>query len=361
MKKKLLSVILCVAMASALLIGCGSSDDEDTTDEASTTEEEASTDETEEAEADTEESSDDYAAIDGATIGITIQSLTNAYWAGVMSKLEELLETYGANYTLVSCEDNAGTQVSQIENFITSGCDLIMVHPSDAEAVETVCAEAQEAGIKVMCWDDVMENTDANWVLDNTELGMAIGEAAAEFINEYYTADDPAEVCVIGYASTAVLVTRAEGIKAGLEEYCNEGVYEIVAETDGIEAAEAQTNCETVLQANPDCTVFVGIGAGAMIGANEALLTYYGGAGNIPEYVGVITTDVTEQQLDSLLAGDEAVRAIVGFEGSNTDTAYACLTMFNSILDGTISDNETVYRPTMAITSDNIEEIMEGM
>ena len=62
-----------------------------------------------------------------------------------------------------------------------------------------------------------------------------------------------------------------------------------------------------------------------MIGSNTALLAEYGGAGNIPEDVGVITTDVTSEQLDALQAGDEAVRAIVGFEGSNTDTATGLL------------------------------------
>lgn len=85
-------------------------------------------------------------------VGITIQSLSNAYWAGVMGKLEEQLKDKGWDYTLIDCEDNSATQVSQIENFITSGCDLIMVHPSDAKAVENICKEALDADIKVMCW-----------------------------------------------------------------------------------------------------------------------------------------------------------------------------------------------------------------
>ena len=153
-----------------------------------------------------------------------------------------------------------------------------------------------------------------------------------------------------------------EFIKEGLEENCDEGNYKIVAEVDGLEANEAQTNVETVLQAHPDCSVFVGVGAGAMIGSNEALLQKFGGAGKIPEDCGVITTDVTSEQLDSLEAGDEAVRAIVGFEGSNTDTAQACFEMFKRILDGEdFSADKNVYRPTMEINMDNIDDIMKGM
>lgn len=335
MKKKVLSAILVLAMMATMLMGCAKE------------------------EAPAEEEGGEAAA---PKIGITIQSLKNDYWAGVMGKLEEILKEAGWEYTLIDCEDNAATQVSQIENFITDGCDFIMVHPSDAAAVEGICGEALAAGIKVMCWDDPMENTTANWVLDNTALGAEIGKTAAAFINEHYTADAPAKVVTIGYPSTKVLLERENGIKAGLEEACNPGVYEIVASVEGIETNDALTNCETALSANPDATVFVGVGAGAMLGANEALLQTYGGAGNIPENVGVITTDVTMQQLEGLKAGDQAIRAIVGFEGSNYDTAAACFEMFERIIGGEdFSADKNVFRPTQAITSENIDEIMAGM
>lgn len=356
--KKIVSAILCIAMVATMFVGCSSketSTDTNTGDQTSTGDTTTNTEDTGSEEDTTEDTS-----ANGAKIGITVQSLTNAYWAGVMSKLETMLKEDGYEVTLVDCDDNAATQVSQVENFITAGMDLIMVHPSDAAALEGICGEALDAGIKVMCWDDPMENTTANWVLDNTALGMEIGKTAAEFINEHYTSDNKAQVTVIGYPSTKVLLERADGIKAGLEEYCEDN-YEIIAEVDGIEANEAQTNVETVLAGHPDANVFVGVGAGAMIGANEALLAELG-KGNIPENYGVITTDVTEQQLNSLKAGDEAVRAIVGFEGSNTDTAAACKEMFERILSGEdFSADKNVYRVVAPITSDNIDEILAGM
>ena len=338
MKKKIVSILLCVTMVAAMAVGCGSKDGgSDSKSESGDSKDKK------------------------YKVGITIQSLSNAYWAGVMGKLEEQLKDKGWDYTLIDCEDNSATQVSQIENFITSGCDLIMVHPSDAKAVENICKEALDADIKVMCWDDPMENTTANWVLDNTELGKEIGKTAAEFINDKFTADDKAQVTVIGYPSTKVLKERADGIKEGLKENCKDN-YEVIAEVDGLEAPEAQSNVESVLSAHPDANVFVGVGAGAMIGSNEALLQKYG-KGKIPENVGVITTDVTEQQLNSLKAGNEAVRSIVGFEGSNEDTAKACMKMYERILSGEKfeGDDHNVYRTINPITTDNIDEILKGM
>ena len=338
MKKKIVSILLCATMVAAMAVGCGSKGGgSDSKSESGDSKDKK------------------------YKVGITIQSLSNAYSAGVMGKLEEQLKDKGLDYTLIDCEDNSATQVSQIENFITSGCDLIMVHPSDAEAVENICKEALDADIKVMCWDDPMENTTANWVLDNTELGKEIGKTAAEFINDKFTADDKAQVTVIGYPSTKVLKERADGIKEGLKENCKDN-YEVIAEVDGLEAPEAQSNVESVLSAHPDANVFVGVGAGAMIGSNEALLQKYG-KGKIPENVGVITTDVTEQQLNSLKAGNEAVRSIVGFEGSNEDTAKACMKMYERILSGEKfeGDDHNVYRTIKPITTDNIDEILKGM
>ena len=337
MKKKVLAAILCVAMVASMMIGCTTKSPTSGGDDKK----------------------DDGKG--GKKIGITIQNYENAYWAGVMSKLEQILKDEGYDATIVGCEENSAKQIEQIENFITSGCDLIMVHPNDADAVEEVCGRALDEGIKVMCWDNPMENTTANWVLDNTELGKEIGKTAAAFINEHYTADNNAQVCVMGKPDTQVLLERQNGIEAGLKENCKDN-YEIVATIDGVVNNEVQSKAESVLQANPDCKVWVGVGAGAMIGSNTALLAKYGGAGKIPEDCGVITTDVTSEQLDSLEAGDEAVRAIVGFEGSNTDTAQACFEMFKRILDGEdFSKDKNVYRPTMEINADNIAEIQKGM
>ena len=299
----------------------------------------------------------DLSSLKGKKLGITIQSLQNAYWAGVMTALGEILQAAGAEYTIVGCNDSSATQISQIENFVSAGCDLIMVHPSDANAVEDACAEARNFGIKVMCWDDPMTNTDANWILNNTDLGIAIGELAGKFINEHFSAEKKAEVVVIGYPQTVILLERANGIKIGLKNTAD-GKYEIVAETAAIEANLAQNAMDTILQAHPNCKVVTGIGAGAMIGADEALQIYTGG--KIPEDMGVFTTDVTKQQLGQLANPTYPAKGIIGFEGSDEDTARSAASMFALILADQVGA-KNVFRGVAPITSENVEKIMSGM
>ncbi|MBQ9573833.1 MAG: sugar ABC transporter substrate-binding protein [Synergistaceae bacterium] len=293
----------------------------------------------------------------GKKIGITIQSLQNAYWAGVMTALGEILQAAGAEYTIVACNDSSATQIGQIENFVSAGCDLIMVHPSDANAVEDACAEARNFGIKVMCWDDPMKNTDANWILNNTDLGIAIGELAGKFINEHYSAEKKAEVTIIGYPQTVILLERENGIKIGMKNIAD-GKYEIVATTAAIEANLAQDAMDTILQAHPNCRVVTGIGAGAMIGADEALQIATGG--KIPDDMGVFTTDVTKQQLGQLADPTYPAKGIIGFEGSDEDTARSCASMFAFIIEGKL-DAKNVFRGVAPITAENVSKIMAGM
>ena len=70
MKKKVLAAILCVAMVASMMIGCTTKSPTSGGDDKK----------------------DDGKG--GKKIGITIQNYENAYWAGVMSKLEPVSYTH---------------------------------------------------------------------------------------------------------------------------------------------------------------------------------------------------------------------------------------------------------------------------
>ncbi|NLL89380.1 MAG: sugar ABC transporter substrate-binding protein [Firmicutes bacterium] len=287
-------------------------------------------------------------------VGITIQSLENSYWAGVFGEVEQIMKEKGWEYTILGCNDNSAVQIQQIENFITSGVDLIMVHPSDPYAIEDYTRQAREAGIKVMCWDDKMENTDLNWILENTELGYAIGKLAADFINVHYDANNKAKVAIMNYPQTPILLERENGILKALEEIAG-GKYTIVARQPAIDAASALSNMETILQAHPDVRVVCSIGAGGDIGANVAFMSATGG--NIPANMGIFSADATEQQLEAIKNG-EASRASVGFEGSNKKTAQAVVSLYERLLNGEVFPEQNLVRPLLAIDASNVDEYL---
>lgn len=288
-------------------------------------------------------------------VGITIQSLENSYWAGVFGEVEKQMDAKGWDYTVLSCNDSSATQIQQIENFITNGVDLIMVHPSDPHAIESYLATARKAGIKVMCWDDKMTNTDVNWVLDNSKLGKAIGSAAGKFINEHYSTTNPVDVAIIDYPQTPILLDRENGIIAGLKEVAA-GKYSIVAQQPGLNTSKALSSMESILQAHPAVKVVCTVSAGGDIGANQAFMTKY--KDNIPADLGIFSADATQQQLQAIVNG-EASYASVGFEGSNKKTATACVAMYEKLLTGYKFETQNVFRPILLMDKSNAAEYLK--
>lgn len=287
-------------------------------------------------------------------VGITIQSLSNSYWDGVFRQVDQILQKKGWDYNILSCYDDASEQISQIKSFIQWDCDLIMVHPSDSEAIEDICRQAKEQGIKVMCWDDDMENSDMNWVLDNEEIGELIGKAAAEFINENYDGKEKIQTVVINYPQTEVLKIREDSILKVLEKNA-EGKYEIIAREPAIEPGPALAKMEAVLSEYPECKVVCSIGAGGSIGANEAFNNLF--KGNIPEDVGIFSADETKDQVQAI-ADHEATRAIIGMEGSSLKTAEAVIKQYEALLSGKEAEKITVVRPLIQIDENNVDDIL---
>ena len=162
---------------------------------------------------------------------------------------------------------------------------------------------------------------------------------------------------MIGYPQTKILLEREEGIMMGLEEVAS-GKYEVVSNQAGLIPSEAQTAVETAMQAHPDAKVVVGIGAGPMIGADEALNIYTNG--EIPEDMGVFTTDVTKQQLEQLNDPTYPAKGIIGFEGSDEDTATACASMYALILADNVGAHN-VFRGVTPITEESVAQIIAGM
>ncbi|MDD2534656.1 MAG: sugar ABC transporter substrate-binding protein [Eubacteriales bacterium] len=328
--KKTLSIILMLAMLVLTLTACSTTEPTLAPKAAETTAAASPADDT-------------------FKVGITIQSLENSYWAGVFGEVETLLKAKGWEYSILACNDNSATQIQQIENFITNEVDLIMVHPSDPNALEDYLKAARDKGIKVMSWDDKMTNTDLNWVLDNTELGSTIGTAAAEFINKNYTADNKAQVAIMNYPQTPILLERETGILNALKAKAD-GKYDVVAQQPALDAQTALSNMETIFQANPDVKVVCSIGAGGDIGANQAFMSKLNNT--IPADVGIFSADATQQQLQSIVDG-EASRASVGFEGSNLKTAEAVVDLYARLLSGEKFADQNLFRPLLTIDASN--------
>ncbi|MFV0465618.1 MAG: rhamnose ABC transporter substrate-binding protein [Lachnospiraceae bacterium] len=158
MKKKVLSVILCAAMASALLAGCGSSGTDTTTETSSTTSEAASTEAASTEEASTEAASTEAASTEtgdadlttDGTYAIIVKNAGNPYNEKESSGFVEVIEAMGG--TAIVKEPASATaedQIAMINELVSQGVDAIAIAANDTDALQPALQAAMDAGIHV--------------------------------------------------------------------------------------------------------------------------------------------------------------------------------------------------------------------
>jgi ribose transport system substrate-binding protein len=279
-------------------------------------------------------------------VGMTVQDLSNQIWSGSCESLKKLVEGDGGTMTYLDCKSNASAQIQQIENFISTKVDVIIVHPADKNAVETVLGQARASGIKVFCWDEDITNSDISWLIDNYALGKVIGEQASKWINEKLGGQ--AEVAVLDYPQMQILLERGKGIVDAIK--ANAPNAKIVARAAAINPTEGQSKTETILQANPNIKVIACIGGGGAIGANEAVKA----SGKLTDTFGIFAADATPEEL-AAIANNEACRMSVLITGGPDKIATDIYGLVKKLVAGEIFKKK-VYRTTTSVTKENLSQ-----
>lgn len=111
-----------------------------------------------------------------ALIGFAMPTHSDESWLKHKSYMQGYLEEMGyTNFDEQWAEDVVADQVSQIENMITKGVDVLVVAAVDGSALTDVLAKAAAQGTKVVAYDRLIMNTehiDAYVTGDNFRVGV---------------------------------------------------------------------------------------------------------------------------------------------------------------------------------------------
>ncbi|WP_109474808.1 substrate-binding domain-containing protein [Ornithinimicrobium cavernae] len=149
-----------------------------------------------------------------------------------------------------AAQDNA-KQVSDVENFLTQGIDLLIISPNEAAPLTAVVERVYAEGIPVIVLDRKIESDSfTQWIgADNKEIGKAAGEYVA---NELLP-DGGTVVEIKGLPGSTPAQERSDGFAEGIAG--NDGV-EIIATGVGDWLREkGQSQAEALFQANPEIDV----------------------------------------------------------------------------------------------------------
>jgi len=203
--KKALSIMAMLAMVT-VLGGCSSSKP---AEEAKTEEAKAEVQESEEAEAPAE-TADDAKKIGFAMYNVS--EFTVLMRDGIQAECDER----GAELIVLEAGYDAATQLNQVENLITQGCDAIVLAPVDADALVPAVDMCEEANVPLSVVNCAL-NTDKPYYYVGPNDVQA-GEVETQYMMDTLGGKGNILVfqCKIG---TSYEIQRTEGIQNVLEKY----------------------------------------------------------------------------------------------------------------------------------------------
>ncbi len=335
MKKKIISamsVLLITIIIAGVLIGCSQSTD----DKQSTVDVPAGSKASER---------------DVYRMGMTFE-LANPVWAELVQEAKKYGREKDIEVTYVDSKADAATQVNQIENFIQDEMDAIIVCAVEANALKDVLKKAQDAGVKVVGYTQIIENADAQYLVDAYNTGYACGKRAAKWVNENYK-DQKIEWALMDLPIFPEIIDRANGIKDAMAEIAPNA--KLVATASAQTAEDGLKNAESFLQANPDLKVICTIGGGGAVGGNEGVKS--AGIKDFDAF-GLFGIDATEKEIQNIINGDPQ-KSSVSLGGGKVH-GRTLIDMAYGLVEGKAVEAE-VYMPIEVIDISNAQEYWDEM
>lgn len=87
------------------------------------------------------------------TIGLSMKTVSEERWSKEVALIRKFAEEMGAEVLLQVAENDGQLQVSQIENLLTQGVDVLMFNPIDESVLTNVLDDVHEEGIPILCYD----------------------------------------------------------------------------------------------------------------------------------------------------------------------------------------------------------------
>ncbi len=176
MGKRILSVILLIVLSLSLL-ACGGDTEETGKDPSDGGSE--PTVATKEKEPESTKPVEDEVDKGKIKIGVAMPTKDLQRWNQDGSNMKSELEAVGYEVDLQYANNEIATQLSQIENMVTGGCNALVIASIDGSSLGTVLEKAAEAGIPVVAYDRLlMESEAVNYyaTFDNYMVGTIQGE-----------------------------------------------------------------------------------------------------------------------------------------------------------------------------------------
>lgn len=209
------------------------------------------------------------------TIGLSMQTLGGAYFATQESTFKDYCSEKGITCYTTDAQGDMAKQLSDVEDLISRGCDIIVINPKDPLGAVAATESCAAAGIPVFIMDNSID-ASANYVSmiqsDNYSLGTMVGIDVAE----HFGTEQIKVGMLSGNPGNALGVDRRMGVMKGIIETQlaarNSTNVEILTQGWGNwNQEEGLSAAEDMLMAAPDINCIVAENDDMLLGALQAV------------------------------------------------------------------------------------------
>lgn len=267
MNKKIIAMLMCALIVATLLAGCtGGKNASDKKDDA---------------------------AKDSKTIGVVVSTLQNPFFVDLKTGAEEKAKELDVEIIALDSQDDPAKELSNVEDLITKNVDVLLVNPTDSDAVAAAVMKANEAGIPVITLDRASNGGEvvSHIASDNIAGGKMAGEHIIKLLEGKGNV-----VELEGIPGSSSARERGQGFNEAIE---GSELTVVAKQTANYDRTEGLSVMENILQANSDIKAVFAHNDEMALGALEAIKT----SGKDIKVVGF---DATDDAVKSVEAGELA-------------------------------------------------------
>ncbi len=200
-------------------------------------------------------------------VGYVVNFGSHEWYQNVVKGADTEAKRQGFDFEWADANVDLSKQITQCENMLTKGVDVLMLSPVDPKGLSSVMSQAEEQNTPVVTESNTVPGAKTAVGIQNLEAAKLLGKWAGDYINN--TLHTKAKVLIVGLPTQVDTRDRVAGFKKGLEE--SGADYEIAQEVNGGGLKDQAIDVSAdALTAHPDINMIFGINDDSALGGTQA-------------------------------------------------------------------------------------------
>ena len=182
--KKFIGILLVLLLVLGTFAACTpAADDTDTTDTGTTDSDTTDTDtDTDTDSDDTTDADDDTVAMEDIKIGLSLGTMQQERWGKEANWMQEWADANGVEFMVQTADDDAQKQITQCEDMITKGIDVLIIMAKDNIASAPIVEACAEEGIPCIMYSHTIMNVEYDQLYSIRGDSVECGEYMATMV-----------------------------------------------------------------------------------------------------------------------------------------------------------------------------------